>query len=275
MTKNRKPHIIFHSYNPYEARYPGLRVISREMLHLIKVLRDQGYNVIVEPDNGNSLYYLAEKGLREFLSDPVIVLVIGIPLNFLLNLISNWVYDRLKRKPRADDEVNLILEYDENGHKARYDHSGQQITDEQFLAIQHLLNERSRLFKESLSVVPPEPSRPYPIYLEHNPRIIGWAEKIVIDNNGLRVEGIKIFDQKTLMRIENNDLKGFSIGGIIRKSICSICNHDYVECNHLTGRKYNGEECVVRIDDILLADLSIVKKPVQPMAHLEKTYKEK
>ena len=275
MPKTPKPRITFQSYNPYEARYPGLRVVPRETLHLLKVLRSQGFKVIVEPENGTKLYYLAEKGIREFLADPIVATVVGVSLSFIVNLISSWVYDRLKHQPQPDDQVNLILEFDENGGKARYDHNGQPISDERFQAILSLLNERSRLYLESLKAVPPEPSRPYPIYLEHTSKIVGWAERIFTDDEGLKVERIKITDEETWVRTVSDDLTGFSIGGIIRKSACSICKQDYVACNHLAGRRYNGKECVVRIDDILLADFSIVKEPVHPLARIEKASKVK
>jgi hypothetical protein len=275
MRKKSKPQVTFQSYNPYEARYPGLRVVSRQTLHLIKMLRSEGYKVSVEPENGTKLFYLAEKGIREFLADPIIALVVGVSLSFLVNLLSSWVYDFLKRKPENDDEVNMVLESDENGRKARYNYRGEPISDERFQALLSSVNDRAQQYSESLKLQPPDPSRPYPIYLEHTGQIVGWAERVVKDDTGMKIEGVKILDEQTHLRIQYDDLTGFSIGGIIRKSTCFICKRDYVECNHITGKQYNGKECVVRIDDILLADFSVVKKPVQPLAKLKKVYKKK
>lgn len=272
MRKTSKPQITFQSYNPYEARYSGLRVVSRETLHLIKILRSNGYKVVVEPNNGQKLFYLAEKGVKEFLSDPIIALAINASLSFVINLLTSWIYDRLKRKPESD-EINFVLEFDENGTKVRYNHSGQPISDERFQNILSAMDKRAEQYKESLTVQPPDLSHIIPIYLEHTSQIIGWAESVFTDEIGLKVEGMKITDDQTWLRIEHDDLTGLSIGGIIRKSTCSICKKDYTECNHITGKQYNGKECIVRIDDILVADFSVVKNPIQPLARLSKARK--
>jgi len=267
MAKNPKPQITFRSYNPYEAKYPGLRVVSRETLHLIKILRSNGYKVVVEPDNGQKLFYLAEKGIKEFISDPIIALAINASLSLVINLVSSWIYDHLKRQPKSD-ELNLVLEIDENGQKARYNHSGQPISDEQFQSILSTMDNRAKQYSDSLKIQPPDLSHPYPIYLEHTSQIVGWAEKLITDSKGIKLEGVKIIDDQTRLSIEQKDLTGLSIGGIIRKSTCSICRKDYTKCNHITGKEYEGKGCVVRIEDILLADFSIVKNPVQSLARL-------
>ena len=87
------------------------------------------------------------------------------------------------------------------------------------------------------------------------------------------LEGVKITDEQTKLRIECDDLIGFSVGGIIQKSTCFICKKDYVACNHITGQIYDGKECVVRIDKILIADFSVVKNPVQQFARIQKARK--
>jgi len=226
--------------------------------------------VTVEPENGTKLSYLSEKGLREFLADPFVALVVGLPLAFVVNLVSSWVYARLKRQPKTDDVVNLVIEFDENGRKVRYDHKGKPLGDEQFRTLLASMQERAREYENSLKAIPPEPSRPYPIFLEHTAKIVGWAKRVFTDTNGLQVEGVRIIDEETWARIEGDDLTGLSMGGIICRSTCSICGQDYTECNHLTGHEYGGQECVVRIDDILLADLSLVKEPIQPRARIKR-----
>lgn len=158
MRKEAKPHVTFQSYNPYEARYPGLRVVSRQTLHLIKMLRSAGYKVSVEPENGTKLFYSAEKGLREFLSDPITALVVNMSLSFLVNLLSSWVYENLKRKPEDNDEVNMVLEFDENGQKARYNYKGEPMSDERFQSILSSVNNRAQQYGDSLKLQPPDPS---------------------------------------------------------------------------------------------------------------------
>lgn len=268
MTEFNSSQIRFQSFNPYESLCLGHRVVSRETLHLIKRLRDEGYSVVVEPDDGTKLNYLAEKGLREFLSDPIYAVIVGIPLSVLVNIISSWLYDRFKRQPKAT-EVSLVLEFDEKGNRAFYNHKGEPITETRFQSILESLNSRAQQYEESRKVVPPDHTRPTPIHLEHTGKIIGWG-RVLSDDKGLKVESAKITDDETAHRVESGELSGFSISGLIYDSTCSICGKDYVECNHIAGTFYDEVECVVRIDGIDLAEISIVKNPVQPLAKLRK-----
>jgi hypothetical protein len=269
VAKKTKPVSTFQSYNPYEARYPGLRVVSRENLHLIKILRLNGFKVSVQPENGTKLCYLAQKGVREFLSDPIVALTITTYLSILTSILSSWIYDKLKRQPQ-EDETNIVLEVDEDGRRVRYNQSGKPISNERFQSIIDLMKHRAEQYGDSLKIEPPDLSRPYPIYLEHSSQIIGWAGKLHKEEDGFKLHGVRITDEQARLRIQFDDLTGFSIGGIIQKSTCSVCKQDYVECNHITGNYYDEKECTVRIDKILIADFSIVQNPVQPLARLEK-----
>jgi hypothetical protein len=210
---------------------------------------------------------LAKKGLREFLSDPIVLFVTGIPLSVILNLIAAWLYDTLKRSPQPD-ETNLAIEYDEQGKKAWYNHSGQPISEQRFQALLDSLDQRALTYAESQARTSPDPRHPIPVNLEHTGRIVGWAEQVVKDDVGLRVDDIVIVDDDTLRRIGSGELKGLSIGGIIHRSTCSICNGEYADCNHIAGRHYGGRECAVRIDGIYVGEISVVKDPVQPLARL-------
>jgi hypothetical protein len=269
MTKGDTPGLIrFQSFNPYEARAPGLRVVARETLHLVKLLREQGYIVKVEPEDGTKLNYLAEKGIKEVLSDPLFLLVVGIPISILTNIIAAWLYDTCKDNPERDD-VQVVIEYDEQGRRVRYSHHGQALSNERFEALLGMLDARAEAYARSLTVVPPVASKPVPVHLEHTGKIVGWAKEPFIDDKGLRLNSITITDDETFVRIQKGELKGLSIGGIVRSSICSICSREYVDCNHIAGRHYNLAECMVRIEEIVLAEFSIVKVPVQPLATLE------
>jgi hypothetical protein len=140
-----EPVIYIRSYNPYEARYPGRRVVSRETLHLIKLLREQGITVVVEPDDGTKLNYSTEKGLTEFLADPVHALAVGIPVGIVVNMISSWLYDRVKRKP-VDDEVNVVIEVEDKGKRIRYSHSGKPISEKRFQSMLRVLERRAERY---------------------------------------------------------------------------------------------------------------------------------
>lgn len=268
MNRLSAPRIRFQSYNPYEARFPGFKVVSRDTLHLIKVFRAQGYVVIVEPEDGSKLNYLSQKGWYEILSDPIVLFVVGIPISILSGIISAWLYDRLKQQPRPDEAL-LSIELDEEGNKIRYNYIGQPISEDRFQSLLNTLSERTQRYADSQKTIAPDPSHPMPVNLEHTDRIVGWAEEFCEDEFGLKVEGIRIIDDETWRRIQNGDLKGLSIGGIVTKSTCSICNADYVDCNHITGDSYNGKECVNEIREFLIAEISIVREPVQPLARIQ------
>lgn len=184
MEKDNSPEVHFQTFNPYASRFPGLRVVSRETLNLIKYLREEGYRVIVEPDDGTKLNYFVEKGLREILADPVVALIIAIPLDFMINLLSNWVYD-VWRRPPQDDEVILVLEYEESGNKLRYSQSGKPISEDRFQRIIKSLDRRFEMYQETQNSVSPDSTRPYPIYYQHTSKLVGWAERFVRDEHGI------------------------------------------------------------------------------------------
>ena len=52
-----------------------------------------------------------------------------------------------------------------------------------------------------------------------------------------------------------------SVGGIIKKSNCSICKESYGKCNHIKGRLYYGELCVREITEMELEEVSLVDVP--------------
>jgi len=52
-----------------------------------------------------------------------------------------------------------------------------------------------------------------------------------------------------------------SVGGIIKKSNCSICKESYSKCEHIKGRVYNGELCVMEITEMELEEGSLVDVP--------------
>lgn len=159
------PHVLIQSNNPYEARFPGRRVISREALHIAKLLRADGYSVIIEPNSEKKLNYVTEKGLREFLADPIHMVIVGIPLSVVVNIISTWLYDRFKRTP-STEEFSLVIETDENELCVRYNHKGEPISEKRFQAILKLAERSALRYAASQRIIPPDPTRPVPIFLE-------------------------------------------------------------------------------------------------------------
>jgi hypothetical protein len=67
-----------------------------------------------------------------------------------------------------------------------------------------------------------------------------------------------------------------SVGGIIKKSNCSICKETYNKCEHIKGRLYNGELCVREITEMVLEEASLVEVPANKHCRtLTTTYNEK
>ena len=67
-----------------------------------------------------------------------------------------------------------------------------------------------------------------------------------------------------------------SVGGIIKKTKCSICELEYEDCDHMKGKFYSGKLCVREIHEIELEEVSIVQNPASKMnRQLRITYKGK
>jgi len=269
MTAKVDPSVYIHirSYNPYEARLPRRRVISREALDLMKVLRESGYAVSVDPDDGTALNYSTEKGLRAFLSDPLYIVLVGIPISVVVNIISNWLYDRFKKVP-SPKQASIIFEIDEHGVRSRYDHTGKPMSEKRFQSILKVFERRAKRYAESQAIEPPDPTRPVPLFLEHTTKLIGWG-RAGLDEKGLRLDDIGIIHKQTLKAMKRGDFEGLSIAGLVYDSVCSICERQFVDCNHIAGKEYDGRKCVNKIDGILLAETSLVKQPIQPKARIE------
>jgi hypothetical protein len=145
------------------------------------------------------------------------------------------------------------------------------MSDQQFIALLSALIDRGRRYTESLYAIPPDPFRQVPIYLEHTSRIVGWGS-VAVDDEALRVKNALITDKEACRQLDNDELKGFSIAGLVHNAICSVCNAQYVDCNHITGNTYDGVACLVHILGIDLAEVSLVKNPVNIAAVIEKVY---
>lgn len=106
-----KKTIEIDSYNPYDSIYPNRKVVTREILILIKTLRAEGYKVIVKPNDNRPIEYLLKKGATNFLADPVNLLIISIPINIVTGLITNWIlkiYDN-KKIPKSNNVLIVNL----------------------------------------------------------------------------------------------------------------------------------------------------------------------
>jgi len=223
------------------------------------LLRAEGIDVVVEPA-GEELDYVVRKGVIEFLQQPLVLTLIGVPISIVSGVIANWITEQLRinrRKAPESSETNIVLETTETGTTVRFDHRGEKIDDAQFNKVMELFN---RAHEASRSPDWGKPGYDRPLYLEHTHTMVGWA-KLIGDGDVTRAKCV-ITDDDTWERWQKGELRGFSIAGIVEKSTCSICNGDYRACNHMTGRYYDGKECMNRIDKLTLTDVSIVRDPI-------------
>ncbi|MFT3910287.1 MAG: hypothetical protein QM737_12730 [Ferruginibacter sp.] len=62
-----------------------------------------------------------------------------------------------------------------------------------------------------------------------------------------------------------------SVGGIVKKSNCSICKEPYNKCDHIKGRLYNGELCVREITEMTIEEASLVETPANKHCRILQT----
>ncbi len=53
----------------------------------------------------------------------------------------------------------------------------------------------------------------------------------------------------------------FSSAIIIKRSTCSICGHEYGDCDHVKGKAYMGQMCKRIINESVLSEISVVPNP--------------
>jgi hypothetical protein len=247
------------AHNPYLHRATDRHLITRDTLQLIKLLRAQGIDAVVEP-GAKEPHYVVRKGVIEFLQQPLVLILIGVPISIVTGVIANWITEQLRITRQAapeSSETNIVLETRESGTTVRFDHRGEKIDDAQFNRVMELFN---RVHEASRFPDWGKPGYDRPLYLEHTNKIVGWT-KLIGHGDATRAECV-ITDDDTWERWQKGELRGFSIAGIVEESTCSICKRDYKACNHVTGRYYDGKECVNHIERLTLTDVSIVRDPI-------------
>ncbi|HVN63730.1 MAG TPA: hypothetical protein VMT58_03780 [Candidatus Binataceae bacterium] len=256
--------IRIRTFNPYEEIFPNRRVISRRALLIAKRLRALGHTVVIVPDDGRKLEYVTEKDLFSFLDDPIFLTVGSVALTLILNVIGNVISEPfLRRFNSSADHGSMVIEVDEKGGKLKYNEHGRVVSEERFQELIRLMKSRQASYAASRRTAAPTLDRPFPIFLEHTSRIVGWAQPQLTDE-GILIENCEVTDPDTLERIKKGELKGFSIAGIVKEARCNICKGDLVECVHCPGELCGGVECIATILKMDLGEISIVREPANP-----------
>jgi hypothetical protein len=253
--ENKK--IKIDTFNPYESRFPNRKLITRDTLILIKHLRSEGYEIIIEPEDDKPLEYLYKKGFSEFFADPVNIFLAGIPITIITNIISNQIQKILDKKETIN-KTNINIQIDNSTHN--YNYLGETQVKNNKKLIEKKRKELKQGFDKCFEIKSPNNGYPTPIFLEHRPKIVGWCS-LSSDEKGLKSEGI-ITDKIVKKRISQNRLNGASVTGIATKTECSICKSNFVYCEHIPGKKYDGKKCHNTIIETDFVETSIVKEPI-------------
>jgi hypothetical protein len=208
-----------------------------------------------------------KKGIFDFLTDPVVIQFVDVAKDIGIGIVGAWLYERAKQDRQNHIKSNIVLEFNPHKNVERCCPDGRKISSSRLREIERLCRKQKQAYKESLAVIPPDDNRPTPIYLEHTDKIVGWGH-LERNDRGIKVADAEITDKTTAKQIDEGELVGFSIGGLVREGRCSSCNGDYALCNHISTYEYDGAICGVEIRQVDLADISIVKNPVQPLARI-------
>ena len=245
------------TFNPYESRFPNRKLVTRDTLILIKHLRSEGYEIVIEPEDNQPLEYLYKKGFSEFFADPVNIMLAGIPITIITNIISNQI-QKIFDKGETINSNNINIQIDNSIHN--YNYLGEKQAKNRKKLIEKKRNTLKDGFEKCFEIKSPIRKYPTPIFLEHKPKIVGWCY-LFTDDKGLKSEGI-ITNKIVKKRISQKRLNGASVTGIATKTECSICKSNFVYCEHIPGKKYDGKECYNTIIETDFVETSIVKQPI-------------
>jgi hypothetical protein len=247
------------TFNPYECRFPGRRVLSREALHVAKVLRAQGYAVTIGDDD-TEINLLTEKGFAEIASNPLVLTLLEVPLEIIAVLIAQHFIDR-RKAGALTSSTNVLLKMTKDGNEITYSQDGSTVAPEVVRDMLDAMRAQQEAYRRATLTPAPTQERPVPLLLEHTGQVVGWC-RISVRPEGLHVDEGVIDDGETRRRVENGELRGFSIAGLARRATCSICGESYFECDHLSGYEYSGTMCRVTMNKMDLAEISIVADPI-------------
>ncbi|ELY5263362.1 HK97 family phage prohead protease [Vibrio cholerae] len=246
-----KPLVVIDAYNPYEARFPNRTVISREELHLIKLLRTNGIDYKVRSKYSGKLYILSQKNFENLLSDPILLTI----YNLAVGVGASYVYKALNGKKDLNNKLFI-----KNKDGEVFNYQGDSLDRDTIKHVTDAMFKTQSDFAKTKALKSPYPELPHPVHLEHTAKVVGWCN-LVVDERGLRADPVKVTCDDTWKRIQEKDLQGLSIGSLVSKCRCSICGDSYIDCNHITGNQYNEQNCFCEIQSFDIAEVSIVCNP--------------
>ena len=249
--------IFIESFNPYEAIFPNRKLITLDTLILIKQLRQEGYDVQVLPDDDRPVEYIFQKGLKEFLSNPITLIILNIPITIILNLISNYVQKRLDILKKVNEDRNLFIIIDKSTN-ITYNYEGEILSNSILKNRERKIFETKLKFKNAFEKQAPSNFPPVPIFYEHKPEIVGWC-RLSVEQDGLKLYDGNVIDKRIKDKLIKGKIKGLSVTGIAKKTECSLCKGDFISCIHLTNEETKVTNTIQKADFI---EVSLVKTPI-------------
>jgi hypothetical protein len=232
------------AFNPHEVTHPGHKVVSEETLILIKLLREQGNHVVVQPEDDRPLEYLFRKGFSSFFTDPLVIgFGLGVASSVVATIITNsvyWIWQHRRKEHifmSAPKLTNILLK--NTADESLFSYTGEPLEP---VMMERLLSSARRTrdeYRQAACHQSPYSELKVPIFLEHTTRLIGWCD-LEYNEKRLLSRHVYIFDKAALSKVRKGELRGISISGIARESICSICRSSYIECNHVSGVTYSS-----------------------------------
>ena len=260
------------AFNPHEATHPGHKVVAEDTLTLIKLLRDQGNVVIVEPDDGRPLEYIFRKGFSEFFSDPLVIsFSVGLASSLAAAAVTNsirWIWQHRRKEhivKSAPPIDTLLMKSTADG--LLFKHTGEPLDPTALDRLLSIVQEQRSQFLIAARSRSPYPRLTVPIFLEHTARLVGWCD-LEYRDGGLFSDHVYVFDRIARMKAERGELRGLSITGIAHASSCSVCKQSYIECNHVSGAEYDSLRCVNEITKATLVNVNLVAKPINRDCYL-------
>lgn len=253
---------IHHGRMP--VAHNDLRLVSRQGLEFAKALRSAGITVSLGEDDGRPTAFYSRKGIDEFFKDPMVIYValpttIQLVTNVLSGLVLHWQALRGTKPSQATPRVVVHGRRTPDSDEITVDVFGQDASPEFVSEIIAAVRTGHPPLTEAPP--PPDPSRPAPIRLEHTNQIVAWGN-LQRTRGGWEIVNARLVSEDAFRRMQTGELNSFSIGGIATKAICMICHDDYVSCDHVAGRYYDGKRCLVDIAGFSVREVSLVGNPV-------------
>lgn len=104
-----------------------------------------------------------------------------------------------------------------------------------------------------------------------NPELIAYIfGPTIFDSEGGSLDGVsRIMDTDIIEKIKSGESRGLSPEVKIKWFQCGICKKNYEEdCDHIEGKFYGDEKCILYPRDIEFLALSIVNVPEDPKARI-------